>query len=651
MKHFWTRAWMVIVCGAAAMGSAEARARAQATEPGWTVLPREGAAVIEVLAGEGAERAAPQDFSAVVRAGWTPTALRVRVEVNDSTRGHEAGAGPLKQDGVELHAGAPGAGRLQMVATRADSPVVYFDYRNARLRAERPAQAEAKRAETSEGNGYAVEFSMPWEMLGLEAKDGAELELRVVVNNAGPGGARMLRWVPEGRAYRWDEMVRARLGETASGEAEAAAWGGWRELARPVVQVVARADWAGREIEWTRANGASVRAVLAREGGVATATLTGEAGEDDEAEARLWLDGREWRRVALGDAARERERALRAALAGRGGPTWLRPEWAEVFVGETLPAPRWRESEELRAAFGELAVRAEFFNGRVERVERAERPGRYAIIATVSASRLARPVEVMRTLFRVDDADKEQAEGPGAAVRLAAWAEGEVDEREAARVDRAWWHALDEKRGAEIRYGRAVLSAGEEAEAGENGWPLIVFLHGSGGGRAPWRPQDEPVWRHAERAGARRLFVLLSLRSDGGWSPPAVAAAVRAVMAEERIDADRVYLTGFSMGGVGTWATALDYPELFAAIAPVGGAEGEPERAARLRGVPAFVFNGGLDYATTSAEALQMVEALRAAGGEVKWREYPQADHGESLNLAYGSDELYAWLLAQRRAR
>ena len=133
-------------------------------------------------------------------------------------------------------------------------------------------------------------------------------------------------------------------------------------------------------------------------------------------------------------------------------------------------------------------------------------------------------------------------------------------------------------------------------------------------------------------------------------STGAVKDVMDEIDAKYRTDPQRCYLTGFSMGGIGTWAVALDQPDRFAAIAPVGGRAGNPAQAARLKGVAAWVFNGAADTGTTSSEALKMVGALQAAGAEVKWTEVPDADHMESYEYVYRHAELYSWFLEHKKA-
>jgi predicted peptidase len=119
--------------------------------------------------------------------------------------------------------------------------------------------------------------------------------------------------------------------------------------------------------------------------------------------------------------------------------------------------------------------------------------------------------------------------------------------------------------------------------------------------------------------------------------------------AEHRIDPKRIYLFGFSLGGIGSWEVALDQPERFAAVVPIGGYMGSPADAGRLKNVPVWVFNGENDPTTTVQAATLMVEALRKAGGKPQFTILPGKSHGDSQDAAYGYPDLFEWMLAQRR--
>ncbi len=159
------------------------------------------------------------------------------------------------------------------------------------------------------------------------------------------------------------------------------------------------------------------------------------------------------------------------------------------------------------------------------------------------------------------------------------------------------------------------------------------------------------IWgvpRHAERDPSFP-FVVLAPQAPAGtlWTDAELLIALLAdVIARYRIDPDRVYLTGHSMGGNGTWYLAYRYPEHFAAIAPMSG-PANPWRATRLRALPVRVFHGEDDAIVPLRESQEMVEALRARGGEVRFSVLAGRDHG--ILDVYDDSELYRWFLQHRR--
>ncbi len=100
---------------------------------------------------------------------------------------------------------------------------------------------------------------------------------------------------------------------------------------------------------------------------------------------------------------------------------------------------------------------------------------------------------------------------------------------------------------------------------------------------------------------------------------------VKDVLGTLRVDPERVYLTGMSMGGYGTWETAAKYPELFAAIVPICG-RGDPAAAWKLRHIPTWIFHGAKDTVVPIKHSDDMNEALQQYGN-VKYTIYPEADH------------------------
>lgn len=132
------------------------------------------------------------------------------------------------------------------------------------------------------------------------------------------------------------------------------------------------------------------------------------------------------------------------------------------------------------------------------------------------------------------------------------------------------------------------------------------------------------------------------------WSPEELIQLVDHVEKNLKVDRDREYVTGLSMGGYGTWRLAAAYPDRFAAAVPICGG-GDPEKMAEpLSHVPIWAFHGAKDNIVPISQTQEMVDAIRQHNGDVKFTIYPDAEHN-SWAAAYDNPELYKWLLAHKR--
>lgn len=123
--------------------------------------------------------------------------------------------------------------------------------------------------------------------------------------------------------------------------------------------------------------------------------------------------------------------------------------------------------------------------------------------------------------------------------------------------------------------------------------------------------------------------------------------ALAGLQKEFSIDASRIYITGLSMGGYGTWDTVARYPKLFAAAMPICGG-GDAKTAVTFVGLPLWAFHGGADTTVPVANSQKMIEALKAAGGQPKYTEYPGVGHN-SWTQTFNNPEVIDWLFAQKR--
>ena len=182
-------------------------------------------------------------------------------------------------------------------------------------------------------------------------------------------------------------------------------------------------------------------------------------------------------------------------------------------------------------------------------------------------------------------------------------------------------------------------------------WPLLLFLHGMGE-----RGDDLDLLRTYGPAKIAEHqpefpFICLTPQCPEGETWIGQLRVLKLLLDEVSssysVDLDRIYVTGFSMGGYGTWGLAMNYPEAFAAIAPICGG-GKALFAEDLKHIPVWAFHGADDLVVPVEESQRMVDALRAAGGQARLTVYPGVDH-DSWTETYENPELYEWFLRHRR--
>jgi predicted peptidase len=201
-------------------------------------------------------------------------------------------------------------------------------------------------------------------------------------------------------------------------------------------------------------------------------------------------------------------------------------------------------------------------------------------------------------------------------------------------------------------------------------YPVVLFLHGAGerGDDNMKQLKYLPAWMAESSALQRHPCFLIApqCRMDERWvdiswadkkSVPqsrfptadlaAAVAALDDVMRTESVDPDRVYLTGLSMGGYGTWDLATRMPERFAALLPICGG-GDENTAGRVAKLPIWCFHGDADATVPVVRSQSMIEAVRAAGGSPEYAELPGVGH-DSWTPAYRDPAVLDWLFSQRR--
>jgi predicted peptidase len=201
------------------------------------------------------------------------------------------------------------------------------------------------------------------------------------------------------------------------------------------------------------------------------------------------------------------------------------------------------------------------------------------------------------------------------------------------------------------------------AATGEgDGWPFILFLHGAGERGDSLADLDRLKIYGIPRLAQRQesfQFIVAAPQCPTELYWPYLASTLHQLIDEvvenSPVDPNRIYITGLSMGGYGTWHLALNYPGDIAAAAPVcggyiPGSDEVPPNICDMKDLPLWVFHGALDPVVSPRQSEVLVEALKACGSDVRFTLYPEAEH-DSWTSAYRTPELYTWFLSHTRRR
>jgi predicted peptidase len=204
-------------------------------------------------------------------------------------------------------------------------------------------------------------------------------------------------------------------------------------------------------------------------------------------------------------------------------------------------------------------------------------------------------------------------------------------------------------------------------------WPVILFLHGAGERGTDGLKQTQvglgsAVRMNPERFPAIIIFPQIPLGRAWVADPAHLATSTLDESIKEfHGDTDRIYLTGLSMGGYGTWFLAFENPKRFAAIVPicsgiippanlpelkqipatVGVTDPYAVVAEKIKAIPTWVFHGAADDVIPVTESRKMVDAFKRLGAPVRYTEFEDVEH-DSWDPAYAKSELWTWLFSQR---
>ena len=207
-----------------------------------------------------------------------------------------------------------------------------------------------------------------------------------------------------------------------------------------------------------------------------------------------------------------------------------------------------------------------------------------------------------------------------------------------------------DSKGTQLRY--AILKPAKIKPSTK--YPLVVSLHGIGGrGSQKWEDNcaaNKVLSQPAMRQKYPCYIIAPTVDPNQRWDGAPLAALIELIkssLKEHPIDPSRIYVTGQSMGGFGTYSAILAEPHLFAAAVPVCG-RGQTDQAKKIVHLPIWIFHGEKDSLIPPRHSREMVAALKKAGGKPIYTEYAGVGHG-SWGPAYAEEKLWEWLFAQKR--
>ena len=182
-------------------------------------------------------------------------------------------------------------------------------------------------------------------------------------------------------------------------------------------------------------------------------------------------------------------------------------------------------------------------------------------------------------------------------------------------------------------------------------YPLVIFLHGAGERvQDPHQAMFHGYMKYVREQGKEYPFIFIAPQCIGnaywGSYTESLSAFLDYILETYAVDRKRVYLTGLSMGGTGTWMFAMARPNTFAAIMPVCGS-GIYWNVANLLKTPIYMVHGDCDTCVPISNSVEMLTSINSRGGNAKLKICYGVGH-DAWNYAYTDDDLLDWMLSQR---
>lgn len=665
--------------------------------PRSSVIPEE-AFQVEVMNVSGAPTDTPQDRLGLA---WSDEGLIVWADVQDAS--HHKSSSPKelwRGDSLDIFLTLRGAqtGMVQLIIAPgrlASDPEPSWHYGVVKLPDHDRPLPEPDIHVTSDDEGYFMSVLIPWEVIPGDFRE-KQFGFQAYIKHVGQEGDYRSHWYPALDTWRDpSKSFSIRLANRAGAPVTMQATFSVKQLRNIELTVRATPDLAGNDVlvrcvedpEGNLGNSWRKVGVIAMDQGQDLAHITLPP-ELAKAAGSLW-------EVKVGAAAIPIPLVmpdLKEARLNVLQSVQLNTEHT-IFSGNALPAFSLKQPELVSAGLGDVTISSRYFDRDYQKVEQANTPGRYGALVTMSTSDgLTNQREI--TLYRTEESFSRKTDFYDVEMRfpepfgipnsvlqaeqtnvkaflnsqlydlpyytsswavLAAGLHDMAQDPEAFHgfgvwdIHNIWWYGLQKKLDEAQPYERLVyLPEGYHEEPGRD-WPLMLFLHGSGERGSDLNKVKVHGPPKVIEAGEKLPFIVVAPQCPGDewWNPDKLQDLMTSIRQEYRVDSNRMYVTGLSMGGHGTWALIGRYPNQFAAAAPIcGGAN--PELAERVTTVPVWAFHGGADSVVPLFRGERITQALEEAGGDVQLTVYPGVGHN-SWTRTYNNDQLYKWFLEHEK--
>jgi len=481
---------------------------------------------------------------------------------------------------------------------------------------------------TPTDDGYVVEALLPWQNIGISnPKVGTQVAFQIEVNDNHLGNLTTLTWYPHDGAWDYSGFMNTlRLSKKADSPIEADATSEYVDTSTARVNVVGASALTGSTVTVKDGRRLIGSAILQQTDGRAEASVdfAPPGLKHDNDSLTVAVDGKPFANVDLPDYANYRDQLFHSQK--------ITPV-SRNFTGDDLPTVGFLFPDDVRHLFGPYTATTTYYDSAYRQVTSAKEPGRYGVqfdVTTAWGDHRVERYSLIREAQLGDIAD--------------------LPDKSTMAADDTWWAGLEAMQQNDTIFPYYIHLPDGYNKDTTSKWPLLIYLHGySSEYEEPSRFLSTEGPNSVVAQGLPLPFILVSPRDVLGrlWPIPLVAAFMDKIEAKYRVDKDRVYLTGFSRGGEGTWQFATQFPGKIAAAAPVAG-HGDPLTVAAAGKLPIWAFHGDADGIEAIGKDIDTVNALDASGGNAVITVIHGAGHPQSSPPAFSNMNLYAWMLAQK---